>query len=184
MANAVTDNQEVNALLAEVVRRFGNVLKQERFSVYLTGSFASGQGSWLSDVDVAVIWELDRTRPWELVHLNNVSRELVRISQERLDPMVLQSDQLSEPWTQTMLPELIKASVLLAGADVLRQQPLPEPQVQAEQLARRACTLIQRIHGIPANEGWVQYPDPSAPLYSYETKRVWYPKGIEQGPRR
>lgn len=177
-----TSDPAADRILEDLIQRVGYAIPVERFSVYLMGSFAIGEGSTESDVDAAVIWQ-PSGNTLELIGVRNAANNSRLFSHERLDPLVQTPDELVRPWNADKLPGLLRTSRLLQGVNLLQDIPMPSIDLHLAALKVRACSLMRRVRDNLRIGGEAFLPDPGDRFFGYTRRRTWYPNGIENGTR-
>jgi hypothetical protein len=156
-------------------------LTPDNFGVYLTGSFATGEGDQDSDIDVAVVWEPAGLLDYQSLAIENSISNSRQLTGGRLDPMSLRSEFLSSALMAAKMPGLKAASKLLAGSDLLALAVMPTLAQHRAALGDRARDLIRKMHRQRRLESWIGLPDPDRPFFGYTRRLQWYPAGIEEG---
>jgi hypothetical protein len=177
-----TSDPATDRILEDLIQRVGYAIPAERFSVYLMGSFAIGDGSPESDVDAAIIWQ-PSANTLELIGVTNAANNSRLLCDRRLDPLVQTPRELMQSWNADKLPGLIRASRLLHGTDLLQDIPMPDIEAHLAALKQRACSLMRRIRDGEQTRSDAALPEPNHPFFGYTRRRTWYPAGIPNGTR-
>jgi predicted nucleotidyltransferase len=177
-----TSDPTADRLLRDLIERVSHAIASDSFSVYVMGSFATGDGSAESDVDAAVVWD-GSPNTLELVGVSKAANNSRSLSGKRLDPLVTSVRELTQPWLADKLPGLLRKSQLLHGRDRLAEVDLPALNVHVEALRTRACSMMRNIRGGQQIRDHALLPDPDAPFVGYTRRRTWYPAGIPNGTR-
>lgn len=158
----------VDDLLGELVRRCDAAFPGQSPGYYLVGSYAVGEPTPSSDVDVVVVFRapLDEDGQARFARVRGECRAA--------SPLVLDCSATSEEtllrvggvWFQT-------ASRLIAGEDIRPRVPQKPAASHARDLMHGVLPLIMRARGNPAAlELPLAFPDPGGPLYGYDGRRV------------
>jgi hypothetical protein len=146
------------------------------------GSFATGDGSPESDVDAAVIWQSTQNT-LEFIGVRNAADNSRLLSGKRLDPLILTTTDVTQPWLADKLPGLIISSRLLHGIDVLKDLPMPSVEAHLAALRARACSLMRNLRDGRQVMQESSLPFPSELFFGYTRRRTWYPPTVPNGTR-
>jgi hypothetical protein len=182
----MVDPQIADLVNAAKARLLG-VLPEERRCVLLTGSWAAGEGTTMSDVDLDLVWIASPQNEgiWEMRAVQTAAEDIDRMSGGRVELANSTLRDLSLRWRAWRVPRLQSPSILIDGVDLRRQLPVPPIDMYVGSMADRAKEMIARIRGQKAHTLTLPLvvPDAQAPYLGYETPRTWYPPEVEAGSR-
>jgi predicted nucleotidyltransferase len=173
-------DSRADAVLSDVVESLRRAIGPDLRGLYLAGSYADRSAVPLSDLDlIAVLREGSDERLAE-----RVAEECAQRSAIRLDLAAVTTRAIVERFV-ALVPAFRLGTVLVWGADVREEVPLPTIDAFAAAWADRARRFMLRIRRLDAAEGPFGYPDPEGEFFGYDraTVSTWYPPGTTQSTK-
>jgi predicted nucleotidyltransferase len=172
----------IDAFLCRLVGAFEAALPGRVRAYYLIGSYADGSAVPCSDLDVVVLVKGRLERADEALAWAVGDRYALR-APARLDLAIGGEDDVSWEKRHVKL-----ASVFLYGQDIRERLVLPPTagaQEVRDSLHYALRYLMRYLRGVERLRVPLEYPDPAAEFYGYDTVRepAWYPPGTTRGLR-
>ena len=101
--------------LKKIIRKYAEVLKANRVKfnkIYLYGSYATGKAHEYSDIDVAVVMDHVPSKGY-LEHKMHLRRLTANVD-VRIEPILLEENDLTEEEASIMGTEVLKNGILIA----------------------------------------------------------------------
>jgi hypothetical protein len=158
----------IDDLLAELARHYQEAFPTQLLSLYLVGSYAVGEATPASDIDVVVVFRA----PLNAADLARFAA--VRVACQPASPIMLDCSATSLEallrvggvWFQT-------ASRLIAGDDIRLRVPQKPAAAHARDLMHAVIPLIARMRGSPATLSIpLTVPDPAGLIYGYDQRTM------------
>lgn len=167
-------------MLADVIASLRSTIGPGLRGLYLAGSYADRSALQLSDLDLIAV--LQEGSDAELAQ--RVAEECTHRSPIRLDLAALTTAAIAERFV-ALVPAFRLGTVLVYGADVREEVPLPTIDAFAAAWADRARRFMLRIRRLDTAEGPLGYPDPDGTFFGYDraTVSAWYPVGTTQSTK-
>ncbi|MEI7770837.1 MAG: nucleotidyltransferase domain-containing protein [Chloroflexales bacterium] len=155
-------------LLADLTRRYQEAFPTQLLGLYLVGSYAVGEATPASDLDVVVVFNAP------LDAAGQACFAAVRATCQQTSPLLLDCSATSLDalqrvggvWFQT-------ASRLIAGDDIRPLVPQKPAAAHARDLMYAVIPLIARMRGSPATLRIpLTFPDPVGPIDGYDQRTV------------
>jgi len=159
---------EVNALVDQLVRRCEAAFPDRVIGYYLVGSYAVGEATPASDVDIVVVFRAPLDEAGQAL-FSQVRDECRASSPLMLDCSATSEEHLMRVggvWFQT-------ASRLLYGEDIRPRVPQKPAATHARDLMHGVLPLMLRMRGDPPSLALpVEFPDPAGLFYGYDHRTV------------
>lgn len=164
---------QVDRLVEELVRRCQEAFPEQVVGYYLVGSYAVGEATPASDVDIVVVFRAPLDEAGQALF----SR--VRAACRASSPLMLDCTATSEErltrvggvWFQT-------ASRLLYGEDIRPRVPQKPAASHIRDQMHAVLPLMKRVRGNPSTLARpLDFPDPGALLYGYDQRKVMVDNG-------
>jgi hypothetical protein len=158
----------IDDMLTDTARHYQEAFLTQLLGLYLVGSYAVGEATPASDVDVVVVFRAP------LGTADQARFAAVRAACQRASPLLLDCSAASLEalqrvggvWFQT-------ASRLIAGDDIRPLVPQKPAAAHARDLMHAAIPLIARMRGSPGMLSIpLAFPDPAGPIYGYDQRTV------------
>jgi hypothetical protein len=158
----------IDDLLAVLARHYREAFPTQLLSLYLVGSYAVGEATPASDIDVVVVFRAP------LDAAGQARFAAVRAACQGASPLLLDCSATSLEallrvggvWFQT-------ASRLIDGEDIRPLVPQKPAAAHARDLMHAVIPLIARMRGSPATLSIpLTFPDPAGPIFGYDQRVV------------
>lgn len=179
-----TGSPRVDDIIRGVVDVYEGAFPGRVLGYYLTGSYADGSATSLSDIDLFVVFKADFL-DGEEVRARQVGRGCSQLSSIRLD-LNSRSEQ-ALPHAHGLLRQAIKTgSRLMYGQDIRDALPAPSVDIYTRDVTRSAFRFSTRVlRDLEKVTLPLAHPDPAEEFLGYDRKRIadWYPDSVGRGTK-
>jgi len=177
---ATTGDLRADSVLADVVASLHKAIGPDLRGLYVAGSYASRSAVPLSDLDLSAV--LQEGSDEQLA--GRVAEECAGRSPIRLDLVTLTASAIAERFV-ALVPAFRLGTVLVYGADVREEVPLPSLDAFAAAWADRAREFMFRIRRVETAEYPLTYPDPEEEFFGHDRATIsdWYPPGTTRSTK-
>ena len=177
---ASTGSTLADQVIADVVDAYASKLPGAVRGVYVAGSYAEGLPVPASDIDVVAVLREDVDQ--ELAR--EIANACASSSPIRLDLVPVTAAGLAADFL-ALVPSFKYGTLLMSGADVRDELPLPSLDAFAAAWAERGRRFMARIRRSDTISVPLEYPDPDGEFYGYDRATIteWYPPGTMQSTK-
>lgn len=169
-------NENIANALRGVLSIFESVFPERIRGYYIVGSYADGSSLATSDIDLTIVFKGCFEHEQELTKAQFVRDACTLISSVEVDVEIVDEETLA----QGMWPDLKLNSLLIYGEDVRDRFPLlPIKQWTCKRMHAAYWLMTHLFERNGAVAYPLDYPDPLAEFYGYDSRRLRLPNGEE-----